>query len=234
MGLFKRITADKQEQPVTTKEKIATRLSQRDPIEKLNLMEHSSKALTHAGVQIVGQLLKLVESGEIRAIHGLRSTSILEIEVKLAQLEIADNSEVEAKTNTISDRNDVLRSREVSTEKLSLTQSAPNQLHTDSQAGGEAEQQVKSSEPSTISEGDANIDTTPDQNDGPISQEDVTEEQSLTEHFPNPLIHTKSQTVGEVTQHVESSEIQTISEVEANIDTTLDQNSIYPIARRFH
>ena len=226
MGLFKRIMADKQEQPVTTKQKIATRLSQRDPIEKLNLMEDSFNALTHAGVQIVGQLLKLVESGEIRAIHGLRSTSILEIEVKLAQLEIADNSQVEAKTNTILDRNDVLRSREFSTEKSSLTQPPPNQIHTDSQSGGEAEQQVKSSEPPTISEGDANIDTTPDQNDVPLSQEEITEELSLSEHSPNPLIHSERQTVGEGTQHIESSEFQTISEDEANTNTMPDQSSV--------
>ena len=162
MGLFKRIIGNKQEQPVTTKQKISTRLSQRDPIEKLNLTEYSFKALTHAGVQIVGQLLKLVESGEIRAIHGLRSTSILEIEVKLAQLEIADNSEVEAQDKRNYQTGMMfLRSREFSTEKSSLTQPPPNQLHTDSQTGGEAEQQIKSSESPTISEGDANIDTMP-------------------------------------------------------------------------
>lgn len=226
MGLFKRIMADKQEQPVTTKQKIATRLSQRDPIEKLNLMEHSFNALTHAGVQIVGQLLKLVESGEIRTIHGLRSTSILEIEVKLAQLEIVDNSEVEAKTNTILDRNDVLRPREFSTETSSLTQPPPNQLHTDSQTVREIEQQVESDEPPTISESDTNIDITPDQNDVPLSQKDTTEEPSSPQHFPNPLIHIENQTVREGTQHVESVEIQAISEDEANVDATSDQNDI--------
>ena len=34
MGLFKRIMADKQEQPVRTKQQVATPLSQRDSIEK--------------------------------------------------------------------------------------------------------------------------------------------------------------------------------------------------------
>ena len=226
MGLFKRIIVDKQEQPVTTKQKIATRLSQRDPIEKLNLMEHSFNALTHAGVQIVGQLLKLVESGEIRAIHGLRSTSILEIEVKLAQLEIADNSEVEANSNATPDQNDVPLSREVPVEKSSLIQPPPTQLHTDNQAVGEIEEQVKSSESPIISEGDANLDTMPDQNDAFLLQEDAPEEPSSPQHSPNPLIHTESQTVGEVTQHVESTEIQTTSEAEANIDTTPDQSAV--------
>ena len=226
MGLFKRIIVDKQEQPVTTKQKIATRLSQRDPIEKLNLMEHSFNALTHAGVQIVGQLLKLVESGEIRAIHGLRSTSILEIEVKLAQLEIADNSEVEANPNATPDQNDVPLSREVPVEKSSLIQPPPTQLHTDNQAVGEIEEQVKSSESPIISEGDANLDTMPDQNDAFLLQEDAPEEPSSPQHSPNPLIHTENHTVGEVTQHVESTEIQTTSEAEANIDTTPDQSAV--------
>ena len=226
MGLFKRIMADKKERSVTTKQQIGTSLSQRDSIEKLNLMEHSFNALTHAGVQTVGELLKLVESGELRAIHGLRSTSILEIEVKLAQLEIVDNSEVEANPNATPDQNDVPLSREVSIEKSSLTQPPPNQLHTDSQAVSEVEQQVKSSESPTISESDANVDTMPAQNDASLSQEDATEEPSLPQHSPNPLIHTESQTVGEGIQHVESAEIQTISEDDANTDTTPDQNSV--------
>ena len=226
MGLFKRIMADKKEQSVTTKQQIGTSLSQRDSIEKLNLMEHSFNALTHAGVQTVGQLLKLVESSELRSIHGLRSTSILEIEVKLAQLEIVDNSEVEANPNATPDQNDVPLSREVPIEKSSLTQSPPNQLHVDSQAVREVEQQVKSGESATISESDANVDTMPAQNDASLSQEDATEEPSLPQHSPNPLIHTESQTVGEGIQHVESAEIQTISEDDANTDTTPDENSV--------
>ena len=226
MGLFKRIMADKKEQSVTTKQQIGTSLSQRDSIEKLNLMEHSFNALTHAGVQTVGELLKLVESGELRSIHGLRSTSILEIEVKLAQLEIVDNSEVEANMNATPEQNDVPLSREAPIEKSSLTQPPPNQLHTNSQAVSEVEQQVKSSESPTISEGDANLDTMPDQNDASLSQEDATEEPSLPQHSPNPLIDTEGQTVGEGTQHVESAEIQTISEGDANTDTTPDQNSV--------
>ena len=226
MGLFKRIMADKQEQSVTTKQQIGTPLSQRDPIEKLNLMEHSFNALTHAGVQTVGELLKLVESGELRAIHGLRSTSILEIEVKLAQLEIVDNSEFEANPNATPDQNDVPLSRKVPIEKANLTQSPPNQLHVDSQTVREVKQQVESGESATISESDANVDTMPDQNDASLSQEDATEEPSLPQHSPNPLIHTESQTVGEGIQHVESAESQTISEDDANTDTMPDQNSV--------
>ena len=189
-------------------------------------MEHSFNALTHAGVQTVGELLKLVESGELRAIHGLRSTSILEIEVKLIQRAIVDDSGVEANLGATPDQNDVSLSRDLPIEKSSLTQPAPNQLHTDSQAVREIEQQVKSSESPTISEGDTNLDTRPEQNDASLLQEDATEEPSLPQHSPNPLIHTESRTVEEDTQHVESDEPQTTSEVEANINTTPDQNSI--------
>ena len=310
MGLFKRIIADKQEQPVTTKQKIATRLSQRDPIEKLSLTEYSFKALTHAGVQIVGQLLKLVESGEIRAIHGLRSTSILEIEVKLAQMEIADAPEVGAKPNATLDQNDVLPSRENTTDKPSLSESSPNPLiQTENQTVSEGTQHVESAESQTIAETEANIDTmsdqnpvslsredsierlsltqhtlnllkhtdirtvgdllqwfesgrlqtipalgrisileiedeltrvpapddsevnansgtTSDQNDAPVLQEDAAEESSLPQHSPNPPIHTESQTVGESPQHIEPSELQTISEGEADTNDTLDQNDV--------
>ena len=219
---------DKRERPVTTKQQIATHLSQRDPIEKLNLMEYSFNALTHAGVKTVGELLKLVESGELRAVHGLRSTSILEIEVKLTQLEIVDNSEVESYPNAPSDQNDVPLSREVSIEKSSLTQSPPNQLHVDRQAVREVEQQVESGESATISESDANVDTMPDQNDASLSQEDATEEPSLPQHSPAPPIHTESQTVGEGTQHIESGKLQTSSEGTANTNATPDQNDVPP------
>ena len=227
MGLFKRIMVDKQEQPVTTKQQIATPLSQRDPIEKLNLMEYSFNALTHAGVQTVGELLKLVESGELRAIHGLRSTSILEIEVKLAQLEIVDNSEVEANTNAPPDQNDVPLSREDSTKKIRLTRHALNLLkQTDIRTVGELLQWVESGKPHTTpalgqksiseikgrlaqaktfddSETEGNANTTPDQNDVSLSQEDSAEEPSLTEH-------TDLRTVGEAAQLVKSGRLATI------------------------
>ena len=315
MGLFKRITADKQEQSVTTKQQIGTSLSHRDSIEKLNLMEHSFNALTHAGVQTVGELLKLVESGKLRAIHGLRSTSILEIEVKLAQLEMVDNSEVEANPDATPDQNDVPLSQEDTTEEPSLPQYSPNPLiHTESRTVGEGTQHVESAEIQTISEVEANPDATPDQNsvslsredsierlsltrhtlnllkhtdirtvgdllrwvesgrlqtipalgrisileiedeltrinslddsgveanlgaapdqnDAPVSQEDSTEEPSMTEHSPNPHIHTESQTVGEDTQQIESSELQTIIKSEADTNETLDQNDP-PLSRK--
>ena len=310
MGLFKRIITDKQEQPITTKQKIVPHLSQRDPIEKLNLTEYSLKALTHAGVQIVGQLLKLVESGEIRAIYGLRSTSILEIEVKLAQMKIADASEVEAKLNATLDQNDVFPSRENTTEKPSMSESSPNPfIQTENQTVSEGTQHIESSESQTTSEDeattdtmldqssvslsredsierlnltrhtrnllkhtdiqtvgdllqwvesgklqtipalgrisileiedeltrvpaldntriDANLSTTPGQNDVPLSQENATEGSSLPQHSSNPSIHIGGQTAGERTQHIESSELQTISEDEADTNETSDQNDV--------
>ena len=220
------IMTNKQEQPVTTKQQIATHLSQEDPIEKLRLTESSFNALTCADVQTVGEVLKLVESGELRAIHGLRSTSILEIEVKLAQLEILDNSEIEASTDITPDQNDINLAREESAEKPSLTQHSPNQLHTDIQAVEEVAQQVESSEPPTISEVEADTDAIPDQNDVSLSREDSTQEQNLIQH-PTDQLHTDIPTVGEDTQQVESSKLPTISEGEANINTILEQNYVH-------
>ena len=201
---------DKRERPVTTKQQIATHLSHRDSIEKLNLMEHSFNALTQAGVQTVGALLKLVESGEPRAIPGLRSTSILEIEVKLAQLEIVEHSEVESNPNATPDQNDVPIPREVPIEESSLTQSPPNQLHVDRQAVREVEQQVESDESATISESDANVDTMPGQNSVSLSQEDSIAKLSLTRHTLNLLKHTDIRTVGDLLQWFESGRLQTI------------------------
>ncbi len=198
------ITADMQEQLVTTKQQITTHLSQEDSIEKLNLTEYSFNVLTHAGVQTVGELLKLVESGELRAIHGLRSTSILEIEVKLTQVKTLDDSESEANTNTTSDQNDVSLSREASTEEQSLTQ------HTDLRTVREGGQQVESSEPPTISEVEADTDAIPDQNDMYLSRGDAIEKLNLSRHSFNVLTRIGIRTVGEVLQLFESARLEMI------------------------
>ena len=221
------ITTGKQEQQVTTKQQITTHLSQKDPIEKLNLTESPYNALTCAGVQTVGEVFKLVESGELRTIHGLRSTSILEIKVKLAQVEILDDPEVEENTNPIPDQADVSLSREDSTEEPSLTQHSPNQLHTDSWTVEEVGQQVESSESPTITEIEANTDTLLDQDNVPPSREDPIEKPSVPQHPSNLLTHTESQTVGETAQQVESSKIQATAEVEANTDTMPGQNDVF-------
>ena len=121
--------------------------------------------------------------------------------------------------------------RENSTKKIRLTRHALNLLkQTDIRTVGELLQWVESGKPHTTpalgqksiseikgrlaqaktfddSETDANTNTTPDQNDVSLSQENSAEEPSLTEH-------TDLRTVREGGQQVESSEIQTVSEVE--------------------
>ncbi len=195
------ITVDMPEQLVTTKQQITPYLSQRDSIEKLNLTKYSFNSLTGIGVQTIGGVLKLVESGELRAIHGLRSASILEIKVKLAQLEIVDNSEIEANTNAIPDQNDVPFPREDFT---------PPKLHTENQTVKEIEQHVESGEPPTSSEGDANIDTMLDQSDIYLSQEDSIEQLQLRNRSFNALTREGIQTVGEVIQRIKSDRLKTI------------------------
>ena len=220
------ITTGKQEQQVATKQQITTHLSQKDPIEKLNLTESPYNALTCAGVQTVGEVFKLVESGELQTISTLGQKFTLEIEDKLALVNIHDDPEVEKNTDTILDQDDAPLSREGPIEKSSLTQHPPNQLHTDSRTVEEVGQQVESSESPTITEIEANTDTLLDQDNVPSSREDPIEKPSVPQHPSNLLTHTDSRTIGEVAQQVESSEIQTISEGEANIETMPDQNNI--------
>ena len=204
------ITTGKQEQQVTTKQQITTHLSQKDPIEKLNLTESPYNALTCAGVQTVGEVFKLVESGELQTFSTLGQKFTLEIEDKLALVNIHDDPEVEKNTDTILDQDDALLSREGPIEKSSLTQHPPNQLHTDSRTVEEVGQQVESSEIQTISEGEANIETMPDENNISLSREDSIERLSLTRHTLNLLTHTDIRTVGELLQLVESGRLQTI------------------------
>ena len=71
-----------------------------------------------------------------------------------------------------------------------------------------------------------NTGTASDQDDGPLSQEDLAEESSLAQDSPNQITHTDSQIVGEGTQHIESSELQTSSEDEVNADVMPDQNDV--------
>ena len=75
-------------------------LSREDSIEKLNLTQYSFNALTAVGVKTVGEVLKLVESGEHRPVSTLGRKFILEIEGKLAQVKILDDSETEANTDS--------------------------------------------------------------------------------------------------------------------------------------
>ena len=71
-------------------------LSQEDFIGLLNLTNRSLNALRRSGIRTVGEVARLVESGGIRTIRGLGKKSILEIEDRLAHVEISETSEVEA------------------------------------------------------------------------------------------------------------------------------------------
>ena len=221
------IMVDKQERLVTTKQQIATHLSQGDPIEKLNLTEYSFNALTSAGIQTVGKLLKLVELGELRAIHSLKSTSILEIEDELARVPALDDAGVDANSGATSTQNDVSFSQADSTEEPSLPQHSPNPpIHTERQTVGEGTQHTESSDIQTTSEGEADTNETSDQNDVPLSTEDSTKKIKLTRDALNRLKQTDIRTVGELVQWVESGESQTIAGAEANTNETSDQNDV--------
>ena len=122
-------------------------------------------------------------------------------------------------------------------------------IHTESQTVGEGIQHVESAEIQTISEDDANTDTTPDQNSVSLSREDSIERLSLTRHTLNLLKHTDIRKVGDLLQWVESGRLQTIpalgrisileiedeltrinslddSGVEANLGATPNQNDV--------
>ena len=71
-------------------------LSQEDSIMRLNLTNRALNALTGSGIQTVGEVVRLVESGKIWAIQGLGKKSILEIKDNLAHVEINDAPEVKA------------------------------------------------------------------------------------------------------------------------------------------
>ena len=177
-------------------------LSREDSTKKIRLTRDALNQLKQTDVRTVGELLQWAESGKSQTI-----------------------SETETDTNETPDQNDVSLSRENSIEERSLTEHSPNPfIDTDSQAVGEAAQQVESGTPPMISEAEADTNDTSEQDDVSLSREDSTEEQSLIEHSPNPLIDTDSQTVGEAAQQVESGEYQTTSEIEANTDTMLSED----------
>lgn len=84
-------------------------LSQEDAIGRLNLTRRSFNALSQSGIQTVGELARLVESGKIYTIRGLGRTSILEIKDTLARVEIGSTSEVEANIDVIPEENSIGR-----------------------------------------------------------------------------------------------------------------------------
>ncbi len=212
-------------------------LSQEDPIDQLNLRNRSFNALTRAGIQTVGEVVQLVESGKLRTISGLGRKSILEIENKLTQVEIFSDSEIETNTETFPNQTDVLISREDPIERLDLTVRSFNALtRADIRTVGEVLQLIESDDLQTLrnlgrksisqiknelaqviilgdSEAEANINVTPNQNNLFLSREDRIEKLNLSRHSFNALVCTGIQTVGEVVQLIESVRLQTIREL---------------------
>ena len=212
-------------------------LSQEDPIDQLNLRNRSFNALTRAGIQTVGEVVQLVESGKLRTISGLGRKSILEIENKLTQVEIFSDSEIETNTETFPNQTDVLTSREDPIERLDLTVRSFNALtRADIRTVGEVLQLIESDDLQALrnlgrksisqikdelaqvtilgdSEVEANINVTPNQNNLFLSREDPIEKLNLSRHSFNALVCTGIQTVGEVVQLIESVRLQTIREL---------------------
>lgn len=104
-----------------TPERNNASFSQEDPIEKLDLSERSYNALTRAGVQTVGEVLQLVDTGKLITIPALGKKSISEIKGELAQVKFSEELGIEAHTDTTLNQNYILLSRRDSIEALNLT-----------------------------------------------------------------------------------------------------------------
>ena len=104
-----------------TPDRYVASFSREDPIEKLDLSVRSFNALTGTGVQTVGEVLQLVDSGKLGKIPALGRKSISEIEGALAKMGTSDVLGRGGHTDTISDQDFFLLSRNDPIEALSLT-----------------------------------------------------------------------------------------------------------------
>ena len=212
-------------------------LSPEDPIDQLNLRNRSFNALIRAGIQTVGKVVQLVESGKLRTTPGLGRKSILEIENKLTQVEIFSDSEIETNTETFPNQTDALISREDPIERLDLTVRSFNALtRADIRTVGEVLQLIESDGLQTLhnlgrksisqikdelaqvtilgdSAVEANINVTSNQNNLFLSQKDPIEKLNLSRYSFDLLVHKDIRTVGEVAQLIESVKLQTIREL---------------------
>ena len=92
-----------------------------------------------------------------------------------------------------------------------MPQRSPNpHIDTDNQTVGEVTQQVESAESQTISEGEANTNTTPSQNDTYLSRGDTIEKLSLSQRCLNALKNADIWVVGELLQLVELGRLRAI------------------------
>lgn len=97
----------------------AASLSREDSIEKLDLSVRSYNALTRTGVQSIGEVLQLSDTGKLRTIRGLGKLSISEIKRKLAQMKSLEGVWIEADTDL--SQNYIILSRKDLIEVLNLT-----------------------------------------------------------------------------------------------------------------
>ena len=96
-------------------------ISREDPIEKLDLSVRSYNALTGAGIQTVGEVLQLVDTGRLRLIPALGRKSISEIEDELIKMETSDALGNRVHIDTTLNQNYILISLKDSIEALNLT-----------------------------------------------------------------------------------------------------------------
>lgn len=104
-----------------TPDRNATSFSQEDPIENLDLSVRSYNALTRAGVQTVGKVRQLVDSGKLGTVPALGRQSISEIKDELARAKIADDLGIGRHNDTVLNQNYILLSRKDPIEALNLT-----------------------------------------------------------------------------------------------------------------
>ena len=95
--------------------------SKEDPIEKLDLSVRSFNALTNAGFQTIGEVLQLVDSGQLGRIRALGRKSISEIKSELNQVKFTEDLGIEANIDTTLNQNYILISLKDSIEALNLT-----------------------------------------------------------------------------------------------------------------
>ena len=104
-----------------TPDRNAASFSKEDRIEKLDLSVRSFNALTNAGCQTIGEVLQLVDSGQLGRIRALGRKSISEIKGELVQVKFTEDLGIEANTDTTLNQNYILISLKDSIEALNLT-----------------------------------------------------------------------------------------------------------------
>ena len=206
-------------------------LSLEDSIERLNLRNRSFDALTRAGIRTVGETAQLVKSGRLATIPALGTKSILEIENKMAQVEILDDSEVEKAADPHAEEHSTTSVESQSENNMGIQPGFQSNSEEDSTAPGEDEADAKPIEtkPQSDSQTDAVLRKTwveifkitkrlaqvKTLQNTLFLREDPIEKMNLSEHSFNALRRVGIRTVGEVLHLIESIRLKTIRELGA-------------------